>query len=184
MRNLTLLAIAAPMPAMAAGDAFFSLKNTDFVVLLGFLLFIAILFYFKVPSMVAGLLDKRADTIKSELEEAKALRDEAQAVLATYERKQQEMTEQADRIVATAKKYAEAAAAQAKVDLAASIERRIQTAEEQIAAAEASAVKEIRDRAISVAIAAAAEAVAKQTSDAEQDSLIDDAIAQVEARLH
>lgn len=117
----TLAVILAATPAAAATGPFFSLGNTDFIVLLGFLLFIAVLFYFKVPGILAGLLDKRADQIKSELDEAKSLREEAQALLASYERKQKEVQVQADRIVATAKSEAASAAEQAKLDLQASI---------------------------------------------------------------
>ena len=75
-------------PALAAKGPFFSLKNTDFVVLLGLLVFIGILVYFKVPSLIMGMLDKRADDIKSELDEARKLREDAQTLLASYERKQ------------------------------------------------------------------------------------------------
>jgi len=75
------LALSAT-PALAAGDyGFFSLKNTDFVVLIAFLIFVGILIRYKVPGMVGGMLDKRAEGIKSELDEAKALRDEAHKLL-------------------------------------------------------------------------------------------------------
>ena len=90
-------------PAFAASGPFFSLANTDFVVTLAFLLFIGVLFYFKVPGLVGGLLDKRAECIQSELDEARALREEAQSILASYERKQKEVAEQADMIVKNAK---------------------------------------------------------------------------------
>ena len=73
--------------ALAATGPFFTLRNTDFVVLVSFLVFIGILFYFKVPTLIGGLLDKRAQTISAELDEARALREEAQTLLASYERK-------------------------------------------------------------------------------------------------
>jgi F-type H+-transporting ATPase subunit b len=184
MKKLLALTALMPAPAFAAGGPFFSLHNTNFVVLLAFILFIAVLFYFKVPGMLGGLLDKRAEGIQSELDEAKALREEAQTLLASYERKQKEVAEQADRIVAEAKREAEAAAVQAKEDLKLSIARRLQSAEDQIASAEASAVREVRDRAVSVAIAAASDVVAAKTTAADQNSLIDDAIAQVKDKLH
>ena len=184
MKKLLALAALLPAPAFAATGPFISLHNTNFIVLLAFLLFIAVLFYFKVPGMLGGLLDKRAETIQAELDEAKALREEAQTLLASYERKHKEMAEQAERIVREAKREAELAATQAKEDLKSSIARRLQAAEDQIASAEASAVREVRDRAVSVAIAAAADVVAAKTSAADQNSLIDDAIAQVKAKLH
>ena len=180
----TVLLLAAT-PAAAAGDKpFFSLANTDFVVSIAFLIFIGILVYFKVPGLVGGMLDKRAQSIQDELNEAKALREEAQSLLASYERKQKEVQEQAERIVAAAKEEATNAAAAAKDDIAKSIERRLAAAEEQIANAEATAVKEVRDQAISVAIGAARDVIAKQMDAKAAGALIDNAIDTVGAKLH
>ena len=185
MRNIfaALLALTAS-PAFAASGPFVSLKNTNFVVLIAFLLFIAVLLYFKVPGLVGKMLDGRADTIRKELDEAKALRDEAQSLLASYERKQKEVQEQADRIVATAKEEAAAAGAQAKEDIKASVARRLVGAEEQIAAAQADAIKDIRNQAVSVAVGAANDILAKQMDAKGANALIDDAIAEVGAKLH
>jgi len=180
----TLIAIFSAGPALAASGPFFSLTNTNFVVLIAFLLFVGTLVYLKVPSLVGGMLDKRADGIKSELDEARALREEAQSLLASYERKQKEVQDQADRIVAHAKQEAAEAAEQAKADLKDSIARRMKAAEEQIASAEASAVKDVRDRAINVAVAVAKEVVAKQMTAEQVNTLIDDAIGVVDEKLH
>lgn len=171
-------------PALAAEGPFFSLRNTDFVVLVSFIVFIGILFYFKVPTLIGGLLDKRAIAIRSELDEARALREEAQSLLASYERKQKEVQEQADRIVAQARDEAAAVATQAKADLEKSITRRIAAAEDQIASAEAAAIKEVRDRAVAIAIAAARDVIAKQMTAADANKLIDDGIDVVDAKLH
>ncbi|MEM9432448.1 MAG: F0F1 ATP synthase subunit B [Pseudomonadota bacterium] len=184
MKRLTTVFVLAPMPAFAAGDVLISLRNTDFVVLVSFLLFVALLVYLKVPGMLMGLLDKRAEGIKSDLDEAKALREEAQTILASYERKQKDVAVQAERIVETARKDAEAAAVQAKEDLKQSIARRLAAAEEQITSAEAAAVKSVRDSAVSAAIAAAGDVVAAKTSAADQNALIDAAIADVANKLH
>lgn len=184
IRALALLLTVSAQPALAASGPFFSTGNTDFVVLLGFLAFIAVIFYFKVPAMLGGLLDKRATDIRDEINEAKALREEAQALLASYERKQKEVQEQADRIVASAKKDAALAADQAQEDLKASIARRVAAAQDQLASAEASAIKEVRDTAVNVAIAAANDVIAKQMTAKNATSLIDDAIGEVTAKLH
>ena len=58
-------------PALAASGPFVSLRNTDFIVLLAFIAFIGVLVYFKVPSLIGGMLDKRANTIRNELDEAR-----------------------------------------------------------------------------------------------------------------
>jgi len=184
IKALALLLTLTAQPALAASGPFFSLGNTNFIVLLGFLLFIAVLFYFKVPALLGGLLDKRAEGIRDELDEAKALREEAQALLASYERKQKEVQEQADRIVEAAKKDAAIAADEAKEDLKASIARRLAAASDQIASAEASAVKEVRDTAVGVAIAAANDVIAKQMTAKDGAALIDDAIGEVASKLH
>lgn len=183
-RFLILTLAVAGTPALAASGPFFSLSNTNFVVLLAFILFIAILVYFKVPGLLTGLLDKRAVAIQSELDEAKALREEAQTLLASYKRKQDEVAEQADRIVETAKKEAKAAAEQAKLDLQASIARRLAAAEEQIASAEVSAVNEVRDQAVNVAVAAAGDVIAGQMGPAQAEALFTAAVDEVKAKLH
>lgn len=182
---LTALFAIVASPALAAEDKpFFSLVNTDFTVLIAFLIFVGILLFYKVPGVIAGTLDKRADSIRSELDEAKALREEAQSLLATYERKQKEVREQADRIVAAAKEEATNAATAAKADIERSIARRLAGAEDQIASAEASAVQEIRDQAIAVAVAAAKDVLAEQMDAKSSNALIDSSIDTVSEKLH
>ncbi len=190
MRFLTIAAVFLATPALAEEDGYepgyglVSLFNTDWVVFIGFLLFLAILFYFSVPRMLGGMLDARADTIRSELDEARGLREEAQTLLASYERKAREVEEQSARIVTEARAAAEEAAEKAKDDIARSITRRLAAAEDQITSAEAKASRAVRDRAASAAIAAAAEVIAGGTSAADQDKMIDDAIEEVGRQLH
>jgi F-type H+-transporting ATPase subunit b len=163
---------------------FFSLYNTNFVVLLAFLVFVGVLLYLKVPGMLGKMLDKRAETIKAELAEARKLREEAQAILASYERKHKDVADQADRIVATARDEAQAAAEKAKADLKASIARRMAAAEDQIASAQAAAVRDVREKAAQIASQVAAEALAKGMTAQRGNALIDDAISTVAAKLH
>jgi F-type H+-transporting ATPase subunit b len=112
------------------------------------------------------------------------LREEAKAILASYERKKKEVQEQADRIVASAKDEANAAAVQAKQDLANSIARRVAGAEERIASAEAGAVRAVREHAVTIAIAAASDVLAKQATAESAAASIDDAIKLVGAKMH
>ena len=186
---LTSAAMLAASPAFAASKnpfsaEFWKLSNTDFIVSIAFILFIAVLFYFKVPGMITKMLDDRAAGIQADIDEARSLREEAQTLLASYERKHQEVQAQADKIVAQAKVDAEAAADQAREELKTSIARRLAAAEDQIASAEAGAVKEVRDMAAIVAVQAAKDVIAKQMTADSGNQLIDDAIAQVDAKLH
>lgn len=184
MKKALLISVLAAQPAFAATGPFFSLGNTNFIVLISFLLFIGVLLKFGVPGMLTGMLDKRAEQIKSDLDEARALREEAKAILASYERKRKDVQAQADRIVASAKDEAVEAAAQAQKDLETSIARRLAAAEERIASAEAGAVRAVREQAITVAIAAAADVLSRQMTAEASAASIDDAIKQVDAKLH
>lgn len=176
--------LLAAGPAAAATGPFFSLRNTNFIVLLAFIAFIAILVYYGVPAMLGGLLDKRADGIRNDLDEARRLREEAQEIYASYERRQREVKTQAEQIVANAKREAEAQAAKARQDLDKSIERRLQAAQDQIGSAENDAVRAVRDRAVQTAVAAASEILAAQVRAGQRSAGIDDAIDDVARRLN
>ncbi len=160
------------------------LNDTDIVVGIGFLIFVGVLLYYKVPAMILGRLDARAVRIRSDLEEARALREEAQGLLASFERRQKEVKGQAEEIVAAARIDAEAAAEAAKEDLRRSVARRLQTATDQIDAAEKAAIRQIKDRAVTIAVAAAADVIRRDMRDADAEALIDKAIVEVGERLH
>lgn len=160
------------------------LNNTDIVVSIGFLIFVGILIYVGVPGMVTKKLDERAGRIRQELDEARALRDEAQSLLATYERRQKEVSVQAEEIVAAAKVESEKAAEIAKEEIRRSVARRMQTATEQIEAAEQSAIRQIKDRAVAVAVAAAGDVMREKMQAGDADKLIDSAIDEVGTKLH
>ncbi len=184
MKRLAIAFALLATPALAEPENFVSLKNPEFVVLIGFLLFLALLVYLKVPGLLGGLLDKRAEGIKSDLAEAKALREDAQAILASYERQQREVKDQAERIVEHAKAEAIEAAEKAKQDLKASIARRLAAAEDQITSAQDAAVKEVRDTAIQVAVAAASDVITAKMTASSGSKLIDEAIQAVGEKLH
>lgn len=171
-------------PAAAASGPFFSLRNTDFIVLVSFLVFVGVLVYFKVPGLIGSLLDKRAQGIRGDLDEARRLREEAQEIYASYERRQREVKGQAEQIVTNAKREAEAQAEKAQADLKTSIERRLQAAADQIASAENDAVRAVRDRAVQTAVSAASELLAQQVKAGQRSAGIDDAIEDVARRLN
>jgi F-type H+-transporting ATPase subunit b len=160
------------------------LYDTYFVVALAFFLFMGLLYRLNVHKMAVKALDDRAERIRHELDEARRLREEAQSLLASYERRQKEVEAQAADILARATADAKTAAEAAKAELAVSMDRRIRSAQEQIASAEAAAVRDIRNQAITVAVAAAAEALKGAMTPAADNARIDAAIAEVGARLH
>ena len=158
--------------------------NSDLVVGLSTLLFIALIIYLKVPGKVAAMLDARAEKIANELDEARRLREEAQALLASYERKQKEVEELAQEIVTRARAEAARAAEQGRAELEASIARRLKKADEQIASAEAAAIREVRDRAVAVAIEAAGKVIAGKMTGEAAEAYLAQAIKDVSAKLH
>ena len=176
-------AAALPQAASAATGPFFSLNNTDFVVTIAFLLFVGLLVWLKVPGKVAGMLDRRADGIRKDLDEARKLRDDAKALLEASEQKKKDIEEQTEIMVQRAHEEAKAAAEQAREDLHATVERRIQSAQDRIASAEADAIREVQDAAVKVAVAAAAEVIAERMSQKDADAMIEDAISNAAQRF-
>jgi F-type H+-transporting ATPase subunit b len=160
------------------------LKNPETWVAVGFFLFIALTLYLKVPAMVTKALDERADRIRGELDEARRLREEAQALLAEYQRKQNDAAKEAESIIAQAREDAEAFARESQAKLTETLERRRQLAEDKIVRAQAEAIDEVRERVADIAIAAASHLLSKELSAAKSKSLIDDGIKAISEELN
>ncbi len=186
MKKISLLsgvAMLGASPAFASATGF-TLNNTNFVVSIAFVLFVGVLLYLKVPKLISKMLDDRAAGIRTEIDEARALQEEAKTILASYERQRKEVVEQSASIIASAKSEAEAAAEQAKADLKETIARRLVAAQDQIKSAQDAAVREVKDKAVSVAIAAASDVINKGMAAKDANALIDAAIKDVGAKLH
>ena len=160
-----------------------ALSGPEFWVAVAFVIVVAGLAWKGAP-VITAMLDGRAAKIKDELEEARRLREEAQQMLAEYQRKQRDALKDAEQIVAAARAEAERAAEQAVRDLEAAIERRERLAVEKIALAESKASAEVRNTAVDVAIAALRQLLAKELDAGRRSRLIDDAIAELPRRLH
>jgi F-type H+-transporting ATPase subunit b len=158
--------------------------NAEFWVLVGFLAFMAILLYVKVPGVIGKSLDDRADAIRKELDEARRLREEAQELLADYQRKSREAEEEAKSIVAQAKREAETLAAETRRSLAEQVERRAKLAEDKIKRAEAQALTEVRATAVDVALAAAEKLVRGEVAGDSGKSLIEQSIRELKSKLN
>jgi F-type H+-transporting ATPase subunit b len=124
-------------------------------VLIALLIFIGICLYIKVPAMVSKSLDARAARISSELDEARTLREEAQALLAEYQKKRKEAEQEAAAIIEAAKREAEILAAEAHQRTEDYVTRRAALAEQKIGQAERDAISEVRSSAVDLAVEAA-----------------------------
>ncbi len=153
-------------------------------VFLAVVLFFLMLLYFGVHKKIAASLDERAEKIRTELDEAKSLREEAQQLLASYQRKQKEAEELAEEIVKQARHDAEIMASNARKDLAERLERRAAQAEAKIATAEAKAMSEVKAKAADLALEAAEKLIRSGTKATDHTSLVKEGIAQMGKTLN
>jgi F-type H+-transporting ATPase subunit b len=159
-------------------------EMAEFWVAVAFGVFLLILLYYRVPKLIAKSLDARADAIRKELDEARRLREEAQSLLADYQKKHRNVGQEADAILDQARREAEAFAHETRVSLKDTLERRTKQAEDKIARAETQAVDEVRAAAIEVAMAAAEKILREKTAGAGGASLIDQSIRDLKGRLN
>jgi F-type H+-transporting ATPase subunit b len=146
----------------------------DISVAIAFVIFIVLVAWKGTKKLTAGL-DQRAEAIRKQLDETQNLREEAQAALASYQRQQRDALAEADEIVAQAKVDAERLKVQAEAVLTATIKRREEQAVERIAQAEATAIKDVRDQAIELAIGVATKIITEKMTKTVQNELVKDA---------
>jgi F-type H+-transporting ATPase subunit b len=158
------------------------LADPEFWVLVAAVIFVAAIWK-PVRKSLIGTLDERAARIRTELDEARRLREEAQLLLAQYEQRQREAAAEGEAIIAHAREEAERIAAQSTRDLDEALVRRQRLAEERIAQAEKKALDEIRAVAVDVAIGAAREVIQSQIDEERGAALLDAAIAALPQRL-
>jgi F-type H+-transporting ATPase subunit b len=160
--------------------------DTTFWVAVSFVLFIALLVYYAVPRKILQALDKRAENIKTELAEARRLREEAQSILADYQRKQRDAEAEAKDIIAQAEREAKAYAQETRQQFEDMLNRRMRMANEKIARAEAQAVAEVRSRAVDASVDAAEKIIAEKLDEDKARSLVSQSVEQLkkQAKAH
>ena len=158
--------------------------DATFFALVGLVLFLALIVYLKVPGMMAKSLDERAGKISHELDEAKRLREEAQALLAEYQRKRKEAEADAAEILAAAQREAAMLTEEARQKTEEFVARRNALSEQKIKQAEADAIGAVRAAAVDLAIAAAEKVIAQKADANTQQALFKDAVSTVQSRLN
>lgn len=161
-----------------ADPSAFGLDATMWVAL-AMLVVIGLAIWKKVPAMIAGSLDNRISEIRNQLEAATNLRAEAEALKSEYEAKAKAAIADAEAMRANAKTEADAIIAKAETDASALVARRQKMAEDKIAAAERTAIADVRKRAATAAATAAASIIAERHDALADKSLIDGAIARL-----
>ncbi len=161
--------------------AFF--HDPEFWIAVAFLLFVALVSR-PIARAVNKILDERAAKIRHDLEEARRLRSEAEALLAEYKKKLQDAAREAGEIMNHAREEAELFRKEAAANLTASLARRERMALDKIAQAEAQAVAEVKSQAVDLAVAAARRILEQQMSGPSAGGLIDQSIAELDRKLH
>ena len=158
------------------------MNTPEFWVAVGFLILLAVLFK-PAKKMVIASLDSRAEKIRSSLDDAEKLREEAQHVLADYQRKQREAAKEIEGLVANARSQAETMRCEAENSVKNALARREQVALEKISQKEADAIAEVRNLAVDMAIKASGELLERRLGQKQSQELIETAIRELPRNL-
>ena len=182
---ITLLAFAlSPGAGYAVGSKkMISLDNTDFVVLISFLIFVGVLVYFKVPAIIASFLDKRAEDIQNEIEKASEILEEAKEILSSIEADHIRTSETIEKMVITAKDRAGEEEEKAKKHIEELMKSKLLSAEGQVRSNERKILEEIEARAIDLSIEKVREKLSKSLSGNDYDKHFDSSIQSIEKGL-
>ena len=159
------------------------LSSPEFWVAVGFLILVAGIAR---PAWrgITAALDARGERIKASLDEARTLHEDAQHLLAEYQRKQRDAAQEAERIIAQAREEAQRLRAEATEALERTLERRQALAHEKIAQAEADALREVRNAAVDIAIAATAKVIGERLGEDRAAALIDESVEDLPRHLN
>lgn len=183
IRTGIVLFFASATPVYAASGPFFSLRNTDFVVLISFVVFVGVIIYLKAPQFVGKLLDRQISDIRNQIDRASNLRAEATEALFEAKREAIESEQQAKLIVEHANVDAKRQVEIAEIRIKEAGERRIQAAKEQIDSAENAARNAVNKEAIEIAMETAAKQIISQMTKAERNCLTEQAINEIKANI-
>lgn len=157
--------------------------DESFWVAMAFVVFIGLILK-PVGRFIINGLDQRSSRIKDELDEAMRLKEEAQALLALYQRKHKKSVEEAEKIIAHAKSESERIIEHAKERLEQELERKTELSVQKIAQAEASVVKELRDNAVDMTVVAAKDLILESLSDDVVEAITDESVKDIKRKFH
>ena len=170
--------------AKAASDAPpFSLSNTDFVVAISFCIFIGVLVYFKVPRIIVNLLDKRANTIRKEIDDANKLLEEAKSLLAKSEREHKDNILKAKEIISSAENTSKMLLEDSKSDIKLLVSRKLDMAKKQIEANEKKVLNSVRDEIIDLAFKLAEDDINKRLDKNTSNQVTKESINEIGSKL-
>jgi F-type H+-transporting ATPase subunit b len=167
----------------AGSKKIISLDNTDFVVLISFLIFVGVLVYFKVPTIVASFLDKRSADIQNEINKASEILEEAKGILSSIEADHIRTSEATEQMVNTAKARAVEEEEKAKKQIEELMKSKLISAEGQVKSNERKILEEIEARAIDLSIEKVRAKLSKSLSGNDYDKYFNASIQSIEKGL-
>jgi F-type H+-transporting ATPase subunit b len=159
-------------------------SEPEFWVAVAFVILIGVFVYYGIHRTVLKTLDHRSERIKTELDDARRLKDEAASLLAEYQARHASAEREARDIIDSAKAEAERIASEAKAKMEDFVARRTKTAESKIALAEAQAVADVRSAAANAAVTAASTILSQSVRGRVADDLLAKGIAEVRQKLN
>ena len=181
--TLSAFALSYGVSHAAGSKKMVSLDNTDFVVLISFLIFVGVLIYFKVPSIVGAFLDKRSNDIQSEIEKAGEILEEAKKILSSIEADHIRTSETIGQMVETARSRAGEEEEKAKKNIEELMKNKLISAEGQVMSNERKILEEIEDRAIDLSIEKVKVKLSQSLSSSDYDNQFDASIQSIEKGL-
>jgi F-type H+-transporting ATPase subunit b len=158
--------------------------DAEFFVAVAFVVFLGVLGYVGAHRMVLSSLDDRSKRISDELDEARRLKEEAQALVQEYRRKHKDAEQEAKAILASAEADAQRIAAEAKARMEEFVVRRTKMAEAKIAQAESQARSDVRAAAADAAVGAAERILTHSVKGKVADALLDSGIRDIQGKLN
>ncbi|PPR64802.1 MAG: ATP synthase subunit b [Alphaproteobacteria bacterium MarineAlpha4_Bin2] len=158
------------------------IHDPTFWVAVAFVVFVVLVFKPIKGALVDGL-DAKILEIRQQVEEAERLGEEAQSLLANYQRQQRQAIQDAEAIVARAKEEADRHRVEADEAMKAMVRRQEEQAREKIAQAEAAAIQEVRTLSVELAMAAAERLLVERLVGEEGANLIDRSIEEIPRKL-
>ena len=181
--TLPAFALSCGVSYAAGSKKLISLDNTDFVVLISFLIFVGVLVYFKVPSIVGAFLDKRSNDIQNEIEKAGEILEEAKKILSSIEADHIRTSETIGQMVKSAKSRAGDDEEKAKKNIEELMKNKLISAEGQVLSSERKILEEIEGRAIDLSIEKVRMKLSKSLSSSDYDNQFDLSIQSIEKGL-
>ena len=181
--TLPAFALSYGVSYAAGSKKLISLNNTDFVVLISFLIFVGVLVYFKVPSIVGAFLDKRSNDIQNEIERAGEILEEAKKILSSIEADHIKTSETIGQMVQSAKSRAGDDEEKAKKNIEELMRNKLISAEGQVLSSERKILEEIEGRAIDLSIEKVRMKLSKSLSSSDYNNQFDLSIKSIEKGL-